>query len=125
MSKIDDSFQVLDIGGGEIVIPVIFTLALVVGLFEEHVVVAPITTRAEIGGQEAFDVLVESGRSAERWARLPGCPGVWDGDAVATFFQPGTLPLALFSHLQSARVAAMTEDAQALLRLRFSTAWQH
>jgi hypothetical protein len=122
LTRVDESFEVLSIDG-EQVVPAIFTLALVVGLYEGHAVVAPITTRADVSDRDAYDVLVESGRSAQKWARLPVCAGLWAEDALASLFLPSTLPLALLERLQPARAAAMTESARALLYSRFARAW--
>lgn len=118
------SFEVL-LANDELLMPVAFALAIVVGGHDEYTTVVPITTRADVGDQASYDVLIETGRNAECWARLPPRPGLWNEDALATFFLPTALPLAVLTNSKDARAAAMTEEAQALLRRRFSRAWLH
>jgi hypothetical protein len=123
LSRIDDNFEVLDIGGGETTVPVVFTLALVVGAYE-HVVLAPITTKADVSDQDAYATLVESGRDHKKWARLPPCPDAWVDDAIVSFYMPSTLPVRLLEQLTPYRLASMTGKSQDLLCRRFARAWE-
>jgi hypothetical protein len=123
LTRTDDRFELVTYDS-ETAISALFTLALVVGVYEGYVVFAPVTTRGDVTNRANYATLVASGRRHEKWARLPPLPRGWEDDAIVALFLPGTLPLSLAEQLRRHRLASMVKQAQATLRRRFSRAWE-
>jgi hypothetical protein len=94
---------------------------LVVSVYREYAVVAPIMTADVAADRDQFAALVDSGRNTSRWMRLPPLATAWRQDAVALLFMPQTL---VEDALVDKRLAAMHPAASNIVSRRFARAFQ-
>jgi hypothetical protein len=94
-------------------------LALVVSTVQELVVV-PVTTADDAEDYTRFREVVEMGRTAVPFCRLPRLAAFWEEDALAVLYQPISLPYRFFEDAPVVRLMAMSPEAQNTLKLRFA-----
>lgn len=104
-------------------IPMRFTFAVVVRASSGFVTLVPVTTGSDVSDSTQFDWLIEQGRTAAEFVRLPECSNAWQGDALTLLIQPQTLPVAELSQPPAELLATMTAEAQETFRHRVANAW--
>jgi hypothetical protein len=103
--------------------PMRFSFAIVMRSGTGFVTLAPVTTGGDVADPEQFAWIVDQGRTAPDFARLPELPAAWQGDALALLIQPHTLPVAELSQPPPRPVATMHSAAQETFRHRVANAW--
>lgn len=101
-------------------VPALYSYALVLGVLGGYAVVSAIGTIDSVPDQAAFPRLLEKGRTAKTFARIPLIPddrfGSWqEHDALAFFTHVETFPS---DELASLRVTSMTSFARDILGRR-------
>ncbi len=108
--------------GVDVFVPVRFGYALVVRCFAAFVSLVPVA----LDGPTGFDFLLEQGRTAKDFVRLPPLLTHWDDGALALLYQPHTLPVSMLSDERdqpAERLATLDAPARATLNQRITRAW--
>jgi hypothetical protein len=95
--------------------------SIVVRIYEELAIVAPIMTSELASDARDFEIVVEAARRDPHSLRLPPLPGEWEEPAVAYLFMPQTVPVGF---LMSRRAASMTPEARSIFEQRVARAFQ-
>jgi hypothetical protein len=95
--------------------------ALVMRVFGAYSLVAPVAIAETTDDPDSFHQLLESGRHATEWVRLPQLGGAWDGPALALLFKPHTVLTSLLVHRRS---ASMSPDSRDRLARRIAFAFE-
>ncbi len=124
LADVDENLhlQITDEDPARVLLPVEFSYALVVSVFRRVVVVVPVTTADDVDDQDLFRTAVESATQARFSMRLPELDGHWSDGALATLFEPCTLPIHLLREPPAERIAHMRSDASELVARRFARA---
>lgn len=94
---------------------------VVLRVYDDHAVVAPISTRENTRDIEEFDAVAEAGRAEQSWVRLPELKGEWEGPAIAFLFTPHSIPAHF---LLTRRAASLTDAARDAFASRVARAFE-
>lgn len=121
INSVSEPFESADLEQGELLLKACWSRAVVVRIFEDLAIVAPIMTAEQAGDDREFETVIEAARHDTHFVRLPPLPDEWDEPAVAFLFLPQTVPADL---LMSRRAASLTPDARSSFEHRAAQAFQ-
>jgi hypothetical protein len=104
-------------------LPVRFSFGLILRVYSGFVVLAPITSAADVPDPETFAFVIEQARSVDDFIRLPEFVDAWSGDALGRIYEPHTLPQSTLQAEPPRRLAVMTDEAATVLHRRLANAW--